>query len=66
MLLHCIYMNTIIAKVFKAGNSKALRLPSSLGVAAGTYEAAPETRLVVMTPMTIHQVTRAQALRIPA
>jgi antitoxin VapB len=31
-------MNTLTAKVFKAGNSKALRLPSSLGIKSGSYE----------------------------
>jgi virulence-associated protein VagC len=34
-------MHTITAKVFKAGNSQALRLPRSLGVTAKTYEVTP-------------------------
>jgi virulence-associated protein VagC len=34
-------MNAITAKVFKAGNSKALRLPSTLDVKAKTYEVTP-------------------------
>jgi virulence-associated protein VagC len=34
-------MSTITAKVFKAGNSKALRLPSTLAVAAKAYEIMP-------------------------
>jgi virulence-associated protein VagC len=32
---------TITAKVFKAGNSKALRLPSGLNVRAKSYEVTP-------------------------
>lgn len=34
-------MSAITAKVFKAGNSKALRLPSALNVKAKTYEVTP-------------------------
>lgn len=34
-------MSTITAKVFQAGNSKALRLPRSLAVKAKTYEVTP-------------------------
>jgi virulence-associated protein VagC len=34
-------MSAIIAKVFQAGNSKALRLPSSLAVSARSYEITP-------------------------
>jgi virulence-associated protein VagC len=34
-------MNAITAKVFQAGNSKALRLPRSLAVKAKTYEVRP-------------------------
>ena len=34
-------MNPITAKVFKAGNSQALRLPRSLGVTAKSYEVTP-------------------------
>ena len=34
-------MNTVTAKVFKAGNSQALRLPRSLGVRAKSYEVTP-------------------------
>lgn len=34
-------MSGITPKVFKAGNSKALRLPSTLEVKAKTYEVTP-------------------------
>jgi antitoxin VapB len=34
-------VNAITAKVFKAGNSKALRLPRTLEVKAKTYEVTP-------------------------
>jgi len=34
-------MNTVTAKVFKAGNSQALRLPRSLDVRAKSYEVTP-------------------------
>lgn len=34
-------MSAITAKVFKAGNSKALRLPSTLRVRAKVYEITP-------------------------
>jgi virulence-associated protein VagC len=34
-------MSAITAKVFQAGNSKALRLPRSLAVNAKTYEVTP-------------------------
>lgn len=34
-------MSAITAKVFKAGNSKALRLPRTLDVKAKTYEVTP-------------------------
>jgi antitoxin VapB len=34
-------MSAITAKVFKAGNSKALRLPRSLDVKVRTYEVTP-------------------------
>lgn len=34
-------MGTITAKVFQAGNSKALRLPRSLAVKAKAYEVTP-------------------------
>ncbi len=34
-------MSAITAKVFQAGNSKALRLPRSLAVKARTYEVTP-------------------------
>lgn len=34
-------MSAIIVKVFKAGNSKALRLPRSLDVKAKSYEVTP-------------------------
>ena len=49
MYLHCANMNTITAKVFKAGNSNALRLPHSLGIKSGSYEITrtPDGFLVV-------------------
>jgi virulence-associated protein VagC len=34
-------MSAITAKVFQAGNSKALRLPRSLDIKAKTYEVTP-------------------------
>ena len=34
-------MNYVTAKVFQAGNSKALRLPRSLAVKAKSYEVTP-------------------------
>lgn len=34
-------MSAITAKVFQAGNSKALRLPRSLAVKAKSYEVTP-------------------------
>lgn len=34
-------MSVITAKVFQAGNSKALRLPRSLDVKSRTYEVTP-------------------------
>ena len=34
-------MSAITAKVFRAGNSKALRLPSALDVKAKSYEVTP-------------------------
>jgi virulence-associated protein VagC len=34
-------VSAITAKVFQAGNSKALRLPRSLAVKAKTYEVTP-------------------------
>lgn len=34
-------MATVTAKVFRAGNSKALRLPRSLEVKAGAYVVTP-------------------------
>lgn len=52
-------MNTLTAKVFKAGNSKALRLPRALGAKTGTYEVTP-------TPdgfLVVDRSTRARRLR---
>ena len=52
-------MATITAKVFKAGNSKALRLPCTLTVAAKAYEITP-------TPdgfMVVDPAARAKRLR---
>lgn len=34
-------MSTITAKVFRAGNSRALRLPSTLKLTAKAYEVTP-------------------------
>jgi antitoxin VapB len=52
-------MNTVTAKVFKAGNSRALRLPRALDVKARAYE-------VTQTPdgfMAVDPATRARRLR---
>jgi len=55
-------MNSITAKVFKAGNSKALRLPSSLDVRAKTYEVTPmPDGFMIIDPAA--KARRLQALR---
>lgn len=51
---------TVTAKVFKAGNSKALRLPRSLDVKAKSYEVTPTaTGFMVVDP-------KAEARRLKA
>ena len=42
-------MSTITAKVFKAGNSKALRLPRGLNVRAKAYQVTPTATGFVLT-----------------
>ena len=53
-------MTTITAKVFKAGNSKALRLPSGLKVRAKAYEVTPTDSGFMLTD------PRAEARRLKA
>jgi antitoxin VapB len=55
-------MSTIRAKVFKAGNSKALRLPSALKVTARVYEVTPTaTGFLVTDPAA--EARRLKALK---
>ena len=55
-------MATITAKVFKAGNSKALRLPRELNVRAKSYEVTPtDTGFVITDPKA--EARRLKALR---
>lgn len=55
-------MSTITAKVFKAGNSKALRLPRSLNVKAKAYEVTPfGTGFLLVDPAA--EAKRLKALR---
>ena len=42
-------MHTVKAKVFKAGNSKALRLPRSLNVKAKVFDVTPTATGFVIT-----------------
>jgi virulence-associated protein VagC len=58
-------MTAIIAKVFQAGNSKALRLPRSLKVKAKAYEVTPTaTGFVITDPAAAARQLRAlRALR---
>ena len=42
-------MSTITAKVFKAGNSKALRLPRTLKVTATSYQVTPTSTGFIVT-----------------
>jgi antitoxin VapB len=42
-------MNTVTAKVFKAGNSKALRLPRTLAVKAKSYQVTPTSTGFIVT-----------------
>ena len=62
VLVQCIYMSIITAKVFKAGNSKALRLPSSLGVRARSYIVTPTPGGFLLTDPTI-EAKRLKALK---
>lgn len=51
---------TVTAKVFQAGNSKALRLPRSLDVKAKSYEVTPTaTGFIIVDP-------KAEARRLKA
>jgi antitoxin VapB len=53
-------MNTVTAKVFKAGNSQALRLPRSLGVSAKSYEVTPTADgFIVIDPAARNKRLRA-------
>jgi virulence-associated protein VagC len=55
-------MSAITAKVFKAGNSKALRLPRTLDVKAKAYEVTPTPDgFIVVDPAA--KVRRLKALR---
>lgn len=56
---------TVTAKVFKAGNSKALRLPRGLDVKAKSYEVTPTaTGFMVVDPKAEARRLKAlQALR---
>jgi antitoxin VapB len=55
-------MNTITAKVFKAGNSKALRLPQSLPVNARSYQVTPTaTGFIAIDPAA--EARRLKALK---
>lgn len=55
-------MSPITAKVFKAGNSKALRLPSALKLTATSYEVTPTaTGFLVTDPAA--EVRRLKALK---
>lgn len=55
-------MSTITAKVFKAGNSKALRLPSALKLTTTSYEVTPTaTGFVVTDPAA--EARRLKALK---
>ncbi len=58
-------MATITAKVFKAGNSKALRLPRGLNVKARSYEVTPTaTGFVITDPAAVaRQLKALKALR---
>ena len=47
--LQCDYMSTIMAKVFKAGNSRALRLPRTLDIKNKAYEVTPTADGFIVT-----------------
>ena len=55
-------MHAITAKVFQAGNSKALRLPRGLNVRAKAYEVTPTATGFVMTDPAA-EAKRLKALR---
>ena len=55
-------MSAIIAKIFQAGNSKALRLPRSLAISARTYEVTPMPDGFMMIDPTA-RARRIKALR---
>jgi antitoxin VapB len=55
-------MSPITAKVFKAGNSKALRLPRGLHVQAKSYQVTPTaTGFIVSDP--VAEARRVKALK---
>lgn len=55
-------MSPITAKVFQAGNSKALRLPSALRITAKSYEVTPTaTGFLVTDPAA--EARRLKALK---
>lgn len=58
-------MTTITAKVFQAGNSKALRLPRGLHVKAKSYQVTPTaTGFVITDPAAVARRLKAlKALR---
>lgn len=61
-------MSTVTAKVFKAGNSQALRLPKSLQVKARTLQITPtDTGFLVTDPAAEARRQRAldKLLRLP-
>lgn len=55
-------MDQITAKVFRAGNSKALRLPRALNVKAKTYQVSPTATGFVATDPAA-EARRLKALR---
>jgi virulence-associated protein VagC len=55
-------MSTITAKVFKAGNSKALRLPRGLGVKARAFIVTPTPAGFLLTDPAA-EAKRVKALR---
>jgi virulence-associated protein VagC len=55
-------MSQITAKVFRAGNSKALRLPRALNVKAKSYEVTPTATGFVATDPAA-EARRLKALR---
>jgi virulence-associated protein VagC len=55
-------MSTITAKVFKAGNSQALRLPRSLLVKAKAYQVTPTATGFIATDLAA-EARRLKALK---